>query len=352
MLKLQKIREGERVIVLTPHVYDKYTLDAYMVALCNMNAQFLHVIVPPVTKSGDSVRARRLVAPTSRLLVDALKCADMVIQVETTFGGRTGKHKMIVSAGIPYISMYSDEYLETLKAGKRWLDVMVDEINFRRLFPSPDLIRRTRVGAEMMQKAKTIRIASKAGTDLTLSKDGRKGHAQCGVADEQGRWDNWGFSMVSCAPIEDSANGVLVLDTGDYSLDLDRDVTEPVKMTLKDGKIRKIEGGFTATVLRRWFEAWKDPESYGTSHIGWGTNIETAVWTESGLFCVADAESYAGMMLIAFGSNFFDSPAKLCGMGGKRKTASHHDIGLLHHDFYLDGELVCKEGKIVHPDCK
>jgi len=27
------------------------------------------------------------------------------------------------------------------------------------------------------------------------------------------------------------------------------------------------------------------------------------------------------------------------------------DIDLLNHDFMLDDEVICKEGRIVHPDC-
>lgn len=357
-LKIQKVKAGEKVAILTNHKYDKYTLDAWMTALCNLDAQFLHIVAPPITKSTGAqsnvpkTGGAVLVGPASEFLVSTLKNADMVVHVETEFGGHIGTGKLINFFDMPYISMYSDEYIQTLYSKKRWLDVMVDEINFRRLFPNPNLMKRTKAGAEMMHTAKTMRIVSKAGTDLTLDKTGRKGHAQCGVADEPGRWDNYGFGLVACAPLEDSANGTLVLDAGDYILGIDRDVTEPVKMTLKDGKITKIEGGFTAKLLDRWFKSWKNPESYGTSHIGWGTNVETGVWIDHGLFCVSDAESYEGIMQIAFGSNYFDTPIHLSGMAGKRRVPSHCDIDLLNHDYYLDDELICKEGIIVHPKAK
>jgi hypothetical protein len=76
------------------------------------------------------------------------------------------------------------------------------------------------------------------------------------------------------------------------------------------------------------------------------------VWIDHGLFCVSDAESYEGIMQIAFGSNYFDTPIHLSGMAGKRRVPSHCDIDLLNHDYYLDNELICKEGKIVHPKAK
>ena len=40
--------------------------------------------------------------------------------------------------------------------------------------------------AKAMAKAKKIRITSKAGTDLTMSKEGRKGHKRVGVSDYPG----------------------------------------------------------------------------------------------------------------------------------------------------------------------
>jgi 2,5-dihydroxypyridine 5,6-dioxygenase len=249
--------------------------------------------------------------------------------------------------------MYSDYFVDWLNAGVRLLDVMlcVPMANIRRLRPTKALVERTMTGAKMMQDAKEIRIVSEAGTDLTLDKTGRKGHAQKGVVDSPGSWDNYGFGLVASAPKEDSANGTLVFDTGDYILAIGMSVTEPVKMTIKDGYIRKIEGGITAKIFEKWLAEKNDEDAYGTSHIGWGTHY-ASVWTDSPLFTVADAESYPGLMQIAFGSSFFNTPAELCGFGGKNRSISHCDCDLLNHDFYLDGELIVKKGDIVHPKCK
>ena len=42
----------------------------------------------------------------------------------------------------------------------------------------------------MMEEAKTLRIISKAGTDLKVDKTGRQAHFQCSLANVPGRWDN------------------------------------------------------------------------------------------------------------------------------------------------------------------
>jgi 2,5-dihydroxypyridine 5,6-dioxygenase len=224
------------------------------------------------------------------------------------------------------------------------------EINYRRLFPSQDMIRRTIEGAKMMTAAEEIRITSSTGTDLILRKNGRKGSGQYGVADVPGRWDNFGFGLVSCAPIEDTGGGTLVIDTGDYLHSLQLAATDPVKLTLKDGKITDFSGGWTASLLRDWFSKW-DEDTHRPAHVGWGTHIEGAEWVGSQFLTVADLESYPGLMMLAFGHNYFDTDVEHCGLGGSNHGQSHMDIMCLNHNFYLDGEVIVKNGTIVNERC-
>lgn len=59
----------------------------------------------------------------------------------------------------------------------------------------------------------------------TYIMDGRKAMYQCGIADEPGRWDHWPSGLVTCAPLEDSAEGVYVVEPGDVLLPLKRTST-------------------------------------------------------------------------------------------------------------------------------
>ena len=341
-LKLCKVKENDKVALLSAYPPIEGLVEACMTALINIGADFMRITLPPRIKDGKAVD------PVGPFAADVLKSADMILQIHPA---PAPGH--LYATAMPDVFMYNDYFVNWLKAGACLLDVMlvVPEANIRRLRPTKALIERTMSGTKMMQNAKEIRIISEAGTDLTLDKTGRKGHAQKGVVDVPGSWDNYGFGLVACAPLEDSANGTVVFDTGDYILGIGINVTEPVKCTLKDGAITKIKGGITAKIFEKWLAEKNDERSYIVSHIGWGTHYE-AVWTDSPLFSVADAESYPGLMQIAFGSNFFDTPAEYCGMGGKNRAPSHCDCDLLNHDFYLDGELIVKKGKIVHPRCK
>lgn len=337
MLRLCKVKENEKAIVLTPHRYDPYYINFYLAALNNVGADYLHVIIPPQRKkiSYKDYDSKQLVL--SQFDADVLKTADVIIGV-----------RKILRPEFPWISMYQPQFKEIQEKGTRWLDVMLSrpEMNLSRLFPTESLVKRSIAGAEMISKAKTIRIVSEAGTDLTMDNNVGSGHAQYGIADgaqvlgKKHTWDNFGFGIVSCWPKVESANGTLVMDAGDYILKMSRVVTDPVKCTFEDGYITEIEGGFSAKLFKKWLDKWGDPNSYAVAHIGWGTHIEGAVWTDNVYFTVADAESYPGVMQVAVGS------------GSYRESISHCDIECLSCDFYLDDELIVKKGVIIHPGCK
>lgn len=342
-LKLCNVKHGDEVLLVSPYVHDQNHVEAWAIALANLGADFLRVTLPPMTKNG------KLTDPYSPYIITAMDKASMLLQIHGPFApGHLSKNLT------PTLGLYNENALRILHSGLKWLDVTIrdPEVNLRRLFPSSQTIQRTRRGAEIFHGAETIRIASRTGTDLTLDKSRRKGSCQFGIADQPGRYDNYGVCATFCAPIEESANGTLVLSPGDYILGQGLIVSEPVEITFRDGYARKIEGGLTARMLERWLANWRDEQSYGVSHIGWGRiPLESAVWTESNYFTFADAEGYYGMMQIALGSNMFDTPLPNFGLGGKNTAVSHTDIECLNHDFYLDGEVIVKDGNIVHPEC-
>lgn len=340
ILKLNATKEGTRVVLVTTHVYDERMADAFRIALNNLNVDFLRLILPP-----KATPDHRLGNPLTKYALEVMKTADLVVSLSSY----TWWPMAYAPSPVGKIWMHSDEFTEVMMSKIRWLDVMIPEEAMRRLFPTEALIKRTIEGAKAMAKAKEIKITSSAGTDLVLRKDGKKGHRQCGVANEPGMWDNYGFALVACGPLKNSANGKLVLQPGDYMLQLMTEVKDRVEITMKDGRITKIEGGLSARILEKWLAQWKHPDSYYPAHIGWGTHVEGAVWVGSREFTVADAESYPGIMQIAFGRNVFDTTHPMVGLAGQNVTPSHLDLQCLNTNFYLDGAPVVKEGQIVHP---
>lgn len=327
-LKRCNVGRNEGVALLSSRIIDPQELAPYEEACRRVSDNVVSIRYYP-TEINDAHTLRPL-------LRSALSQADFVLHYRgskfpTPFAQITGHSK-----GMP----------EVVAANTRWLDICLDEANQFRLFPSDEVVADTLKAREKFVGAKEIRLTSAGGTDLTLRKDGRKVHRQLGIADRPGVWDNFGFAMVTCAPLEESANGVIHVPAGDALLQMGCTVRDPMKLTLRDGKIVSIEGGETARAMQQWLERSNDPEAFGVSHIGWGLH-SGAVWTGSPKFSPVDGESYRGSILIAFGSNDMDMPAEYSGIGGKRHSKSHLDLPLLTHSFAIDSVATVKDGKLV-----
>jgi len=106
-----------------------------------------------------------------------------------------------------------------------------------------------------LRNAKEMRIISDAGTDLRVSLGEYPTMIQYGYADERGRFDHWGAGHVHTFPNEGSANGTVVIQPGDcVILPYVRYVQDRVKLEIRDGFIRNIEGGLDAKLMHDWLE--------------------------------------------------------------------------------------------------
>ena len=239
------------------------------------------------------------------------------------------------------------------KSGTRTLMVSQPVESLKRLFPNEDVIRRTKRGSKRIAAASEIRLTDDQGTDLRLGKAGRKGAYGCGVSDIPGRWDHWPSGLVTCAPNEDEAEGVYIVNPGDIILGLRHRCTSQVKITMEAGRITSIEGGYDAQMIQERLELYdgaSDPETYldadghfsdpyRIAHAGWGCE-HRAQWHILGM----DSEPMYGNTMFSFGRNMFDS------LGGANWTNVHIDICCRNKSVYLDDELIVENNKIIPPD--
>ena len=239
--------------------------------------------------------------------------------------------------------MYTDLHNEALKAGARVLMVQEPPTVLLRLLPNPVVFQRGKNGAALMKQAKYIRVTSEDGTDLTASKEGRKGAFQCGFVDEPGKWDHWPSGMVYCAPLENSADGILVVRPGDalIGMGLWQHAKQEIRFTFKNGRITDINGGEEAGLIREKLEQDGNEVAFRLAHMGWGLD-DRADWACVGM----DSESFMGNVTIALGRNIFDTPHIYCGMGGQNRAGIHFDMCLLHKSMYLDEKIVIDRGVI------
>lgn len=336
MLKLSKIKEGERVAIITTHQYNHDDLTDYRIALDALGAEFIHLAIPPRAKGPKAIQ------PGTSLFYDMAKQADFLL---FAWSSCVGEKPMVPTT-------HHEVVCEFLLSGGRALHVQSPFTKIREMWPDEKIIARTKAGAKLMEEADVIRITSKSGTDLVMNKKGRPAHTQYGCADDPGRWDNFAFGCVASVPHETSATGTLICDAPGAISPLVRFINEPIKLTLKDGYITNIEGGLDAKLLAKVFESAKDPEAYGTSHVGWGTHDRAGAGTGGGWFnIVSYLHNAYGTLLIAFGDSYHPRTSLYSGGGGQRHAKSHVDIGGMEVDFYLDDRLICREGKIVDPEC-
>lgn len=240
--------------------------------------------------------------------------------------------------------MYTSTSDDALAAGARILMVQEPVDVLRRMKPDPVVRARTLAGAERMEVASEIRVTSRAGSDFTMRKQGRPAHAQWGLADVPGRWDHWPSGMVSCAPLEDSAEGRYVIAPGDVLLGQWRYATTEVVLTLHEGRVTKIEGGLDARLMAEHLQSYDDPDAFRFSHAGWGTD-HRADWRSIGM----DSESFLGCVMVSLGRNVFTAPAPYCGLAGANASRSHYDICCRNASLWLDGELIVDDGRLLVP---
>jgi 2,5-dihydroxypyridine 5,6-dioxygenase len=318
-LRLCKVNRKETAVLFTDTRTNPNYVSAFLAAGKELAASIFAVKVPFLPHGeGKSID----LAP----VIQILKAADFVVDLST--------------GSILYL--YGKGLTEVLSGGTRVLQVKANEEQLRRCFPTDEVRQRTAKGAEWLEAATDIRVASHAGTDLKMRKKGRKGLTQYGISDAPGRWDSWPSGFLYCAPEEESAGGTLVLDVGDLLVMLGRYVAEPVRITVENGTIKKIAGGVDAVLLNERLEQAKDPEAYIISHIGWGTDPR-ARWseiaqrgTEEG---ARDVRSTYGNVQIAFGANYR--------LGGKNQTMAHEDLVLRRARFELDGQTIVENGRII-----
>jgi 2,5-dihydroxypyridine 5,6-dioxygenase len=318
-LKLCKTTREETVAVFSDTRTNPNYVAAFLASAKELAGTVFELKIPILPDVGG---ADMRLEPVAKILKDC----DLVIDLSTG----------------EFLHLHRKWLKEVLSAGTRVLQVRASDDQLRRCFPTEELRSKTVKGAQWLERSNNIRVTSSAGTNLRMSKEGREAGTQYGISDVPGRWDSWPSGFLFCAPLEDSANGVLILDIGDILVMLGRYVAEPVRIDVENGKIVNIAGGVDALLLRDHFEQSRDPKAFVISHIGWGTDSR-ARWTEVAQRGTEDggrdARSAYGNVQIAFGENY--------SLGGKNKTKAHEDLVLRKATFELDGVVIVQDGEIL-----
>lgn len=184
--------------------------------------------------------------------------------------------------------------------------------------------------ADKLTKAKKIHITTEAGTDLTLSCDGRQGIADTGKLTKKGAFGNLPAGEAMVAPIETKGNGILVVDgvIADFKV-----METPLTITFENGRIIKTKGP-DAKAFDEFLDQFQDTAKH-VCEFGIGTN-PTCKIIGNGLV----DEKVFGTIHVACGNNLF--------MGGQQDCDMHYDMIIYAPTVWLDDTCIIKKGKHIY----
>jgi 2,5-dihydroxypyridine 5,6-dioxygenase len=246
--------------------------------------------------------------------------------------------------------LFSHEQNEITAAGARVLLVIEPFQVLQAMFPTPDIRARVEAAEHRLKAARSMRITSDHGTDISYDLGNYPILTQYGYTDTPGRWDHFPSGFLATNGNDGGVNGKVVMAPGDIIAALRRYVTSKVVFNVQAGYVTAIEGdGLDAALIRGYIESYNDPRAYAISHIGWGL-FEKAKWHHLAASRTAEQEvgvhglSYYGNVLFSLGPN--------TELGGSNDTACHLDLPLRGCDLYLDNEPIVQHGRIIPADMR
>ena len=198
-LELCGIGEGSTIAVLSQGNRKVDYVDAFLAAADQLGATGFNVRLPAVDSSLDGEDGVWEVGDTplkgNRPAIEALKGVDLV--VDTIF------------------LLFSPEQMEIQESRTRVLLCIEPIEHIEAMQPNARLRERVEAGAEMLEKAKTLRFTNEAGSDVTYQLGAYPTMTQYGYTDTPGRWDHWPSGFLFTGGADDGVDGKVVIAPGD-----------------------------------------------------------------------------------------------------------------------------------------
>ncbi len=251
-----------------------------------------------------------------RVVAAAMKAADAVIQPVT------------------YAMTHTDATRDALRAGARVLvlrGVTEDIMTHGAMLADYDEVDRiTRDVQRLLTEAKTARVGTPSGTDLSMSLAGRGAVALTGRVGGPGTFAAMPDGEAAISPVEGSAEGTLVVDHTMDNLGL---LDAPIRMTVRAGRVTAIEGGAAAKALRDMVAA-SDANATNIAEFAIGTNDRARL-----IGSMTEDKKLRGSVHVAIGDNHV--------IGGTVVSELHLDGLLLRPTVELDGRTVVEDGRLL-----
>jgi leucyl aminopeptidase (aminopeptidase T) len=242
------------------------------------------------------------------------------------------KAAQVIIAPTTYSMSHTDARLAAKAAGARM--VILREINedtyvngaitadYRKVFAESKAV------SELLTNASIIRMTSTAGTDITMSVVGRTAIFLGGIACPPRMASGLPTGEGAISPAEGSTEGTLVVDHAIDGIGL---LSEPVRFTVKQGRVVDIEGGKEVVRLREIMGT--DEGASNIAEFAIGTNPLSRM-----LGNIMEDKVKRGCVHIGIGDNHT--------LGGSVTSNIHLDMVILNPSVWLDDNAVIVEGNL------
>ena len=304
-MKLEKIFQrslgispNENVLIITDKL--KLPIAKKVLTACKNISKNARIVVKPMgSRSGEE---------PPKGIAEMMKKYDVVIGLTTHSLTHTHARKNACKLGVRIATMpgFTEKMWGTLEADPYLLKEAGEKIR------------------EFLKDGKKMIVMTESGTSISFSKESRMVDIDEGLYTKKGNFGNLPAGEVSFARLENTANGVIVIDSME-------DYAKPgTNVLVKDGKAVSISD--KNCKLAKTFESVKN--SRNIAELGIGTNPKAKL-----IGNILQDEKCKGTVHIAFGSNI--------SYGGKVYSPFHLDAILLKPTVYVDDKCLMKNGKLL-----
>ncbi|MDN5346525.1 MAG: aminopeptidase [Clostridia bacterium] len=313
-------KPNDRVVVVTTPTVQQEIPIAFAAAWASMGAEVVTVYMKPPLAPGEE--PPKAVADTMKSVDVAITCCNETLSFSNAMIGciqNGGRHLSVPGAGI-----------DTFRRGI--IEAYFDEREFQKMRSRALWL------ADLLKKAKTIRVTTPKGTDISGNIDGRLPLPAYSIAEETYNHASFPSGEVMIAPIEGTAEGIAIIDTSMGGIGK---INTPIKLTVKEGKVVKIEGGEEAERLRKLVERSGEGAD-NLAEFGIGINHKGIVTGNKN-----EDKKIAGTAHVALGDNHAFGGRLVEGIAGEVEANVHLDGVMQQVTIYVDGEKIVDNGRLL-----
>lgn len=341
------VKKGEHILIITNPVKDVYRISQALYLASHDARASPTLMIQPKKLTFDFAEPA---------IIEAIKSEpEIVISISAE---RMGKDKEGLAN--PYKGIggktYTHVFSQLLRGAKKirsfWSPTVTIDM-FTRTVPIdyPTLQKTTAEVAKAMNSAERINVKTTLGTDITFGVKGRKAMTDDGDFKTPGKGGNLPCGEVFISPALGTASGTIVFD-GSITQEKTLIIKEPVRVAVKEGFIKEIDGGTEAGKLKAYVgkaekkpfkmakhgELTKEKAEYyaknarNIGEFGIGLNPRAKI-----IGNVLEDEKVLGTVHFAIGSNYSQDALALI----------HSDGIVKNPTVTIDGKPLMKKGKLV-----